>query len=211
MFSTDKPRRMLRSGTIHSRTVHPRIVRLTHWVNAAAMIVMIMSGLQIHNAYPIAPFRFPGAVTLGGWLGGALLWHFAAMWVLMANFAVMIVYGISTGRFRRKFWPIRASDVVADFKAALRGRLSHDDLSIYNAVQRLLYVGVLLAIVVAILSGFALWKPVQLKILTATFGGFESARVVHFLAMLAIAGFLIVHVAMAVLVPRSLLAMLRGR
>ena len=71
-------------------SIHPPIVRITHWINAIAIIVMILSGLQIYNAYPILPFRFPRGMTLGGWLGGALLWHFAAMWLLMANFAVQI-------------------------------------------------------------------------------------------------------------------------
>ncbi|MBV9217872.1 MAG: cytochrome b/b6 domain-containing protein, partial [Methylobacteriaceae bacterium] len=166
---------------------------------------------QIYNAYPILPFRFPDGVTLGGWLGGALLWHFAAMWLLMANGLVLFAYGIGSGRYRRKLLPITPRAVIADALAALRGGLSHARLDDYNAVQKLLYLGVLCLLVVIVASGFAIWKPVQLAWLTSLFGGFQGARIVHFLAMAGIAGFIVIHVVMALLVPRSLVAMLRGR
>ncbi|MGI9385160.1 MAG: cytochrome b/b6 domain-containing protein [Methyloligellaceae bacterium] len=191
--------------------IHPPIVRLTHWINAAAMLVLIASGWQIYTASPILPFVFPKAVTLGGWLGGALLWHFAAMWLLMANFLVLAIFGFASGRFRAKLWPISPKALTADLRAALSGRLGHADLAHYNSVQKLLYAGVLGAILLAILSGFAIWKPVQLQTLTSLMGGFQGARLVHFLAMAAITGFLVVHVVMALLVPRSLRAMVRGR
>jgi len=190
--------------------VHPVIVRVTHWVNAVALIVMIMSGLQIHNAYPVVPFRFPGWMTLGDWLGGALLWHFSAMWVLIVNFLVLLAYGLASGRLRERFLPIRPAALLADVRSALTGRLKHDMLAKYNAVQKLLYSGVLALISLVILSGFALWKPVQFQTLTALMGGFEGARIVHFACMAAISGFLLLHVAMAVLVPKSLRAMVRG-
>ena len=191
--------------------IHPAWVRITHWINAVAMVVMIGSGLQIYNAAPILPFGFPPAVTIGGWLGGALLWHFAAMWVLMANGLVYVALGLATGRFRRKLWPIRPAEILRDVRAALGGRLGHDDLSTYNAVQRALYATAILAGGVAIASGLAIWKPVQLQELTALFGGFQGARLVHFLAMSAISGFVVIHVVMALVVPKSLAAMLRGR
>lgn len=190
--------------------VHPVIVRVTHWVNAVAIIVMIMSGLQIHNAYPVVPFRFPGWITLGDWLGGALLWHFSAMWALTVNFVVLLAYGLASGRLRERFLPIRPAALLADVRSALTGRLKHDRLVKYNAVQKLLYSGVLALISLVILSGFALWKPVQFQTLTALMGGFEGARIVHFACMAAIFGFLVLHVAMAVLVPKSLRAMFRG-
>jgi thiosulfate reductase cytochrome b subunit len=107
--------------------------------------------------------------------------------------------------------PIRPRDVVNDFVAALRGKLAHDDLSVYNAVQRLLYVGVILAGIVIVLSGLSIWKPVQLKYLTAVFGGYDFARYVHFFAMASIVGFVTVHVVLALLVPKSLRAMIFGR
>ena len=191
--------------------IHPGWVRLTHWINAVAMIVMIGSGWQIYNASPLFKFTFPGQITIGGWLAGALLWHFAAMWVLVVNGLIYIGLGIATGRFRRKLLPIRPGEVLADTRAALTFRLQHQDLAVYNAVQKLLYLGVILAGVVIVLSGLAIWKPVQLQELTALLGGYDAARYVHFFAMAAIVGFLIVHVLLALIVPRSLLAMIRGR
>jgi thiosulfate reductase cytochrome b subunit len=173
------------------------------------MIVMIGSGWQIYNASPLFPFVFP--VSIGGWLAGALLWHFAAMWLLVINGIVYLALGFATGRFRRKLFPIRPRDVLRDTLAALRGKLAHEDLSVYNAVQKLLYVGVILAGIVIVLSGLAIWKPVQLQELTAVFGGYDAARYVHFFAMAAIVGFLVVHVVMALLVPKSLRAMITGR
>lgn len=191
--------------------IHPAWLRATHWINAVAMVVMIASGWRIYNASPLFPFLFPGEITLGGDLAGALLWHFAAMWVLAVNGLVYLTLGFVTGRFRRKLTPIRAREVAADLTAALRGRLAHEDLSVYNAVQKLLYVGVIAAGVLVVLSGVAIWKPVQLQELTALFGGFDAARYVHFVAMAAIVGFLVIHVSLALIVPKSLRAMIRGR
>jgi len=191
--------------------IHPAWVRVTHWINAVAMLVMIGSGWEIYNASPLFSFTFPRSITLGGWLAGALLWHFAAMWVLAVNGLVYIALGLLTGRFRRKFLPIRPGEVIADAKAALTFRLSHDDISVYNAVQRLLYIGVILAGIVIVLSGLSIWKPVQLQWLTALFGGYNAARYVHFICMAAIVAFMVVHVALALLVPKSLRAMIIGR
>ena len=195
-------------------TIHPAWVRVTHWVNALAMFVMITSGWRIYNASPLFPFQFPPEITIGDGLdglSGALLWHFAAMWLLVVNGLVYLALGIVGGRFRRKLLPIRPADVVHDLGAALTGKLSHDDLSVYNAVQRLLYLGVIAAGIVIVLSGISIWKPVQVQELTAAFGGYNAARFVHFFAMAAIVGFLVVHVVLAILVPKSLRAMIRGR
>jgi thiosulfate reductase cytochrome b subunit len=191
--------------------IHPVWVRVTHWINVVAMVVMIASGWEIYNASPLFPFVFPRTITLGGWLAGALLWHFAAMWLLAVNGLVYLVLGLLSGRFRRKLVPIRPGDVLSDARAALTGKLNHDDLSVYNAVQKLLYVGVILAGIVIVLSGLSIWKPVQLQELTAAFGGYDAARYVHFFAMATIVGFLVVHVVMALLVPKSLRAMITGR
>lgn len=191
--------------------IHPLIVRITHWINAAAIIVMILSGWAIYNADPIFPFRFPAGITLGGGFIGALRLHFAAMWVLFANAFLMIGYGILSGRYRRKLLPIRLRDLIADARAALSGRLGHVDLSHYNAVQKALYAAVLIGIVGVIVTGLAIWKPVQFQVVTNLLGDFDTVRVLHFLAMAGIALFILIHVGMALLVPRSLIAMLRGR
>src|SRR3982074_816121 len=146
-----------------AKVIQPAWVRTVHWINAVAMVLMIMSGWQIYNASPLFDFRFSGSITLGGWLGGALLWHFAAMWLLVVNGLVYLTLGLATGRFRRKLLPLRPGQVIADVRAALSGGLSHQDLSIYNAVQKLLYLGVILCGIVIVLSGLSMWKPVQLR------------------------------------------------
>jgi len=193
-------------------TIHPVWVRITHWINAMAILVMIGSGWQIYDASPLFGFlRFSKSIAFGQWLGGALLWHFAAMWVLVVNGIVYLTLGLATGRLRRKLLPIMPRQVIADVKAALTFKLAHGDLSHYNAVQKLLYTGVILCGVLIVLSGLSIWKPVQFQELTVLFGGYDFARYVHFLAMAAIVGFLVVHVALALLVPKSLRAMVTGK
>ena len=194
-----------------TKIIQPAWVRAVHWINAVAMILMIMSGWQIYNASPLFGFSFSPSITLGGWLGGALLWHFAAMWLLMVNGLVYLALGFATGRFRKKLLPITPSGVISDTKAALTGKLSHDDLTRYNYVQKLLYAGIIVVGIVIVLSGLSIWKPVQLQYLTALFGGYDVARYVHFFCMATICAFLIVHVALALLVPKSLRAMIIGR
>ncbi len=201
----------LAPDTTSGPVIHPRWVRATHWVNALAMLLMIGSGWQIYDAAPLFGFDFPRQIALGNWLGGALLWHFAAMWLLVINGLIYVTLGIATGRFRRKLFPIRPREVLHDFLAALRGKLAHDDLSAYNAVQKVLYLGILFTGLVIVLSGLSIWKPVQFHDLTSFFGGYNTARYVHFAAMTAIVAFLVVHVALAVLVPKSLRAMIVGR
>jgi thiosulfate reductase cytochrome b subunit len=189
---------------------HPWPVRLTHWVNAAAMTVMIGSGWRIYNASPFFPFMFPAWATLGDWLGGALAWHFAAMWLLAANFSVYLLFGLKSGHLRRRLLPLSAHEVAQDLRLALRFRLPHTDGG-YNAVQRLLYVLVGVGIAGAIASGLALWKPVQLAPLTMALGGYEAARRVHFAAMSGLVAFVVVHLALVAIVPRTLLPMITGR
>jgi thiosulfate reductase cytochrome b subunit len=193
-------------------TIHPGWVRVCHWINALAILVMIGSGWQIYDASPlIRGFEFSKHIALGQWLAGALLWHFAAMWVLVVNGIVYVTLGLATGRFRRKLLPITPSAVLSDAKAALTFKLAHDDLAHYNAVQKLLYAGVILCGILIVLSGLSIWKPVQFQELTTLFGGYDFARYVHFVAMSMIVGFLCVHVLLALLVPKSLRAMIAGK
>ncbi|MDB5810585.1 MAG: thioredoxin reductase [Betaproteobacteria bacterium] len=195
-----------RSGSI---LVHPLTVRITHWVNVIAMLIMIFSGWRIYNASPVFPFKFPVELTLGGWLGGALQWHFAAMWVLAVNGLVYLLYGLIAGHFKANFLPLTPHSVFDEFKRALSGKISHQ-LGVYNAVQRAAYVGVIGVIVVLVLSGLVIWKPVQFQELGAVMGGFEGARILHFFAMSAVVLFIVVHVVMVALVPRTFLPMLTG-
>ena len=194
-----------------SRRLHPLPVRIMHWVNALAMILMIGSGWKIYNDEVLFGWlHFPEWITVGGEAQGALQWHFFAMWILMANGLIYIGYGLFTGRFRRKLFPIRPREVLAEIGQALRFRLSHQDITRYNAVQRLLYAGIILVIIVQVLSGWAVWKPIQLSELSALFNGFQGARLVHFIGMAAIVAFIVVHVALALIVPKTIGAMITG-
>ena len=195
-----------------SGTIHPVWVRVTHWLNALAAILMMLSGWRIYDASPIFKgFTFPPAITLGGWLGGALQWHFAAMWLLVFNGLLYLALNLASGRFVRKFLPVSPRAVLHDFIAALTGKLSHADLRVYNAVQKFAYLFVVCDLIVLVLSGLAIWKSVQFPLLRELMGGYDNARIVHFCAMSLMAAFIVVHLVMVALVPRSLLAMLRGR
>lgn len=191
--------------------VHPVWLRATHWINAVAVFVMVTSGLKIYNATAFLKFTFPGGVTLGGWLGGALQWHFAAMWLLIINGLIYLVFNSVTNRFVTKFFPLSFKSFFTDINAALKGRLTHADPWKYNTVQRCAYLFVMLDSVLLVISGLVLWKSVQFPLLRALVGGYEGARLVHFSAMSAIVLFVIVHLAMVLLVPKTLLTMIRGR
>ena len=188
----------------------PGWLRVTHWLNAIAVVIMVMSGWRIYNASPIFDFEFPAAVTLGGWLGGAIQWHFAAMWLLAVNGVFYLACGLISGRLRRQMLPLRRRQLWADLTAALTGKLAHANDGRYNAVQKAAYLFIIVDLVVLVLSGLVVFKPVQFPLLRELMGGFDNARIVHFFAMAALMGFLVVHVAMALLVPRTIVAMIRG-
>jgi thiosulfate reductase cytochrome b subunit len=191
--------------------IHPLVVRITHWINAFAILIMVTSGWRIYNASPFFPFRIPSDLTLGGWLAGALQWHFAAMWLLVLNGIVYVTYGVVSGHFRRKLLPVAPRTVFHDVLEALRGKLAHEDLSVYNAAQRAAYLAIIACGVVLVFSGLAIWKPVQLQEITAIFGGYEGARIVHFLAMALLVFIVLTHIVMVILVPRTLPTMFTGR
>jgi thiosulfate reductase cytochrome b subunit len=202
---------IVKSNGRHLRRLHPLGLRIMHWTNAVAMIVMIMSGWAIYNDEVIFGWlHFPNWITIGNGPEGALQWHFLAMWILVANGITYIAYGLITGRFRRMLLPVRVAEIVSEVRAVLALKLAHDDLTRYNAVQRLLYIGVISVISVQVLSGLVVWKPVQFSELAYLFYSFQGARLVHFLGMVAIVGFLLVHVTLALIVPKTLEAMLTG-
>jgi thiosulfate reductase cytochrome b subunit len=197
----------------HARTrkLHPLVIRIMHWTNAVMIILMIMSGWKIYNDEVLFGWlHFPDGITLGGEAQGALQWHFLAMWILMLNGLCYLIYTLSSGRFRRMLLPISPKQVIAEAIAALRFRLPHDDLTHYNAVQKVLYVGIILVIILQVISGLVIWKPVQFSELTALFYDFQTARLVHFLCMAAICAFIVIHVALALLVPKTIGSMITG-
>lgn len=195
-------------GAAVLRPIHPLWMRVSHWLNAVAVLILIASGWRIYNAAPFFDFTIPDGITLGGWLGGALQWHFAAMWLLVGNGLFYLAMNVLTGRLARTFFPLSPRAVLNDLMAALRGRLSHADPRHYNSVQRLAYLFVMVDVLVIVLSGLVLWKSVQFPVLRELLGGYEGARRVHFVGMALLVGFIAVHLVMVALVPRTLLAML---
>ncbi|MDH4191907.1 MAG: cytochrome b/b6 domain-containing protein [Betaproteobacteria bacterium] len=191
--------------------IHPVWLRVTHWLNALAVVILAMSGWRIYDAAPFFDFTLPRAITLGGWLGGAIQWHLAAMWLLAANGLLYLLWNVGTGRLWRRFFPLSPRALAADLRDALRARLAHSDPRHYNAVQRAAYLFVMLDTALLVISGLVLWKSVQFPLLRELLGGYEAARRVHFFAMAALVAFVAVHLAMVALVPRTLRAMIRGR
>ena len=191
--------------------IHPAWLRVCHWLNALAMLIMVTSGWRIYNASPLFNFKFMNALTLGGWLGGALQWHFAGMWILGINGLIYLFINSRPGRFKQKFWPLSPKRLMTELLLALRGKLVHGNLSHYNMVQKYIYVLVIITGVILVGSGLVVWKSVQLSFLSELLGGYDNARWIHFYAMSIIVAFTFIHMMMVVLVPRTLLAMIRGR
>lgn len=202
---------MASTATLSHSASHPGWLRLTHWLNALAVLIMVPSGWRIYNASPFFDFSFPPALTLGGWLGGALQWHFAGMWLLFANGILYLMLNIASGRLSRRFFPVSPSGVLKDLSTALRGKLAHDDLSHYNQVQRFAYLFAIVDIFLLVISGLVLWKSVQFGLLRDILGGYEAARRVHFIAMALLIAFVAVHLVMVAVVPRTLLLMITGK
>ena len=197
--------------TSRKRIVHPGWLRTMHWLNALAVIILMMSGWRIYNATAFLGFAIPKNITLGGWLGGAIQWHFAAMWILGVNGFLYLAVNLANGRLRHKFFPLSLKGLLADLLAAFKGRLAHADSEHYNMVQRLAYLFVMLDSVLLVVSGLVLWKSVQFPLLRELLFGYEGARRIHFFAMAALAAFVVVHLVMVALVPHTLIYMVRGR
>lgn len=203
---------MMPNAMPHSTdTIHPLWLRVTHWLNAVAVLILIASGWRIYNASPFFGFSFPSDITLGGWLGGALQWHFAAMWLLAGNGVLYLLCNLGTGRLVQKFLPLSPKAIFSDLQAAFHGHLAHEDPRQYNAVQKLAYLLVIVDLILLVLSGLVLWKSVQFPLLRELLGGYEAARRVHFVAMAVLTAFIGIHLIMVALVPRTLIAMIRGR
>lgn len=191
-------------------SAHSAAIRIMHWVWVYAVGCMVFSGWEIYNASPSLPFSFPSWTGLGGWLGGALAWHFSAMWLLALDGLAYLVYGFLSGHFRRELAVPTPRAFVRDFRSALTFRLGHR-IGHYNAVQRALYLGVIGGIALQVFTGLAIWKPVQLGLLVAVFGGYPLARNIHLAMMFLIVAFVVVHLALVAIFPRTLVSMIVGR
>ncbi len=205
---------------------HHWIVRVAHWLNAVLLLGMIASGLQIYNAFthfgprgrPFLPNPWDGdpfrpAVRLGGWLAGGLNWHFALAWPFVLTGLVYLVYLVVSGEWRALLF--RPRDVPAAWRMQLyylRLRREHPPQGKHNALQKAAYSSIFLLGMLSVLTGFAIYKPVQLWWLTALFGGYELTRYWHFWAVWLFVAFTAVHVIMVFAVdPASLRAMITGR
>ncbi len=193
------------------RRLHPASIRIMHWINATAMLVMIASGWGIYDDDVIIKgVHFSHYIRLGDWAAWSLNWHFAGMWLLTVNGLAYLGYGVVTGRLRERLLPIRLAEIIHTIRDTLHFKVEHEDITTYNAVQKILYIVVMLAGVSQVVTGLAIWKPVQFSALVSLLGGFQWARTIHFLGMTVIVGFLVVHVALSLLVPSTLWAMLTG-
>jgi thiosulfate reductase cytochrome b subunit len=205
---------------------HHLVVRITHWVTVVAITIMVGSGLRIFNAYPAFarkgdtfccyPFeghKIPEWLTFGGWLAGARNWHFAMMWVLVVNGLVYLGFIYLLGEWRvlvPRRGILHGAWQMTRFYVALRR--DHPEQGKHNALQRLTYFLLPWIAAASVLSGLAIWKPVQLAPLTALLGGFVWARYWHFLAMLLLVVVSVGHVFMVFAVdPYSLRAIVTGR
>jgi thiosulfate reductase cytochrome b subunit len=194
-----------------TKKLHPAPIRIMHWTNAIAIFIMVGSGWKIYNDEVIFGWlHFPEFLTIGRWAQHGLQWHFFGMWIFVLNGLAYLTYGIATGRFQRMLLPIRWSELLSTINDALHFRLSHDDPTRYNTVQKLLYVGVICVGILTVISGLSIWKPIQFSELLSLFGSFQTARLIHFLCMSAIVMFVLVHVSLALLVPHTLVSMVTG-
>ncbi len=207
------------------RRPQPLLIRITHWVNVPVLAVLAMSGLQILRAYPyfgpqgemwswvpLQGWMTPEWMRAGHWLAGARHLHFLFAWFFVTNGIVYLAYSIASGEFRRRlFWPPRdTKPMFQQLLYYLRLRKTAPPADFYNGLQRQAYTAAIGLGLLEVLSGFAIYKPVQLWWLAAVFGGYDGARVVHFLALLGLMAFVVVHVVMVLLHPRSLVEMVTG-
>ncbi|HEY6156036.1 MAG TPA: cytochrome b/b6 domain-containing protein [Gemmatimonadales bacterium] len=204
---------------------HHWMVRFTHWVTVLVLAGMITSGLQIYEAYarfgnrggpyfpsPLDGAQFPHWSRLGGWLAGALNWHFALMWPLVAAGLLYLGYLVKSGEWRALlFRPRDVPGALAMAAYYLRLRKDHPPQGKHNPLQKLAYSSIYALGVLAVLSGLAIYKPTQLGWLTALFGGFQAARYWHFWTVWLFVAFTITHVLLVFVVdPASLRAMITG-
>lgn len=177
---------------------HPLLIRMTHWINFIALGIMVTSGLRIYDASPIWEFRIPLSITLGGWLAGARMWHFFGMWLFFINGAVWVLYNVLSrhGRGTTIFRKEDLSGIFPMIQYYLRIRKEHPPVRKYNALQKFAYTSIPLAGLGSLLSGIAIYWPVQFSGIASVFGGYDTARIWHFLFTAVFVLFFFGHIAM---------------
>lgn len=188
---------------------HPWAVRFSHWANAVTVTVLTMSGLQIFSAFPSFGPKIPqenlieampGALALGGWLGGALQWHFTFMWIFAGSGLLYVVSQIVSGHYRtvlftprdvRGVWPMARHYFLFGPKPPSTGQ--------YNPLQKLAYTSTLGFGAVSVLTGLVMYKPIQFSAVAWLVGGYDGARLIHFLAMCGTLAFIPGHLVMVAL------------
>ena len=180
---------------------HPLLIRLTHWVNFIALAIMITSGLRIYNASPIWNFSMPGFLTLGGWLAGARMWHFFGMWLFAVNGAAWFLYNVLSrhGRQTTLFRWKDVSGVKPMILYYLRVRREHPPAGKYNPLQKLAYTSIPFAGLGSVLTGMSLYWPVQFGPLASLFGGYDTARIWHFIFTAGFTLFFMGHILMVII------------
>ena len=180
---------------------HPFVIRATHWLNFAALVIMVSSGMRIFNASPLFNFHFPHWITLGGWLGGARMWHFAAMWLFVLNGIVFVTYNIISkhGRETTIFRPRDFGGLLPMIKYYLRISKTHPEVEKYNALQKLAYTSTPFLGLGITLSGLAMYMPVTFQEVAFVFGGYDLARWFHFIFMSLLIFFFLGHLTMVII------------
>jgi len=207
------------------RRAQPWLIRLTHWLNVPLLLLIAGSGLQIFAAYPALGPRGalygwypwdgippPTWARFGGWLAGARHWHFALGWFLVLNGIAYLSYMAARGEWRRRgFRPHRDTrNAILMLLYYLRLRRIAPPIDFYNGLQRLAYSSIMVIALAEVLSGLAIYKPVQLWWLGSLFGGYDGARAVHLIGLGLLALFTAMHLVMVALHPRAILTMLTG-
>jgi thiosulfate reductase cytochrome b subunit len=208
-----------------SRRQQPWPIRLTHWIAVPTIVAMAGSGMQIWVAYPylgprgatygwfpLQGFVVPRWLRLGDWLAGARHVHFAFMWILVANGLVYLAYFFVSGEWRRRLFEPRrdARNALETALGYLRIRPMPTQAGLYNGLQRAAYTSAIALVAIQVLTGIAMWKPVQLRLLAALFGGYDGARAMHFLALLALVPLVVAHLVMVATHHRAFVSMLTG-
>ncbi|MDX2039072.1 MAG: cytochrome b/b6 domain-containing protein [Isosphaeraceae bacterium] len=193
---------------------HSLPTRIFHWVNAVALGIMIWSGILIYWAHDVYEIRIFGRTILKffpSWfytnplwqidhrLAEGMAWHFSALWIFALNGLAYVIYTAASGEWKHLVpnlsTPRDALHVVLHDLGIRKEPLPRAK---FNGAQRIAYTGVVMMGAGSILSGIAIYKPVQFDWLRSLLGGYEAARLIHFLLTLGYVAFFVIHISQVV-------------